>query len=111
MEKVREIFAELKDLGYEFNEMTHNKENALCCGVSSWMNCNEKSKALRYKRMLEANAAGSIMVTSCPKCRIHLSCIQNDYENLASVEIQDFSEFIAGLIKIVNIDNSSEVKK
>lgn len=110
MEKVREIFAELKDLGYEFNEMTHNKENSLCCGVSSWMNCNEKSKALRYKRMLEANAAGSIMVTSCPKCRIHLSCIQNDYDNL-SVEILDFSEFIAGLTKIVNIDNNSEVKK
>ncbi|MHA2288354.1 MAG: (Fe-S)-binding protein [Promethearchaeota archaeon] len=110
LENVREIFAKLKEIGYEFNEMEHNKENSLCCGVSSWMNCNEKSKALRYKRMLEANSAGSIMVTSCPKCRIHLSCIQDDYENLAPVEIQDFSEFLANLIQIKNT-NSAEVKE
>jgi len=111
VEKVREIFAELKVLGYKFNEMTHNKENSLCCGVSSWMNCNEKSKALRYKRMLEATAAGTIMVTSCPKCRIHLSCIQNDYDNFSSVEILDFSEFIADLVKIVKVDEKSEVNE
>jgi Fe-S oxidoreductase len=111
IEKVREIFAELKEIGYKFNEMTHNKENALCCGVSSWMNCNEKSKALRYKRMLEANEAGTIMVTSCPKCRIHLSCIQNDYDNLSSVEILDFSEFIADLVKIVKVEKKSEGKE
>ncbi|MFX1454152.1 MAG: (Fe-S)-binding protein [Promethearchaeota archaeon] len=111
MENVREIFTELKNMGYQFNEMIHNKENALCCGVSSWMNCNEKSKALRYKRMLEAKSAGTVMVTSCPKCRIHLSCIQNDYENLAEVKIMDFSEFIADLIKIVNINKNPEVNK
>jgi len=111
MENVREIFVKLKEIGYEFNEMEHNKENSLCCGVSSWMNCNEKTKALRYKRMLEANSAGSIMVTSCPKCRIHLSCIQNDYENLASVEILDFSEFLVNLIKIKNINENTEVKE
>ncbi|MHA2280508.1 MAG: (Fe-S)-binding protein [Promethearchaeota archaeon] len=111
MDNVREIFAELKELGYTFNEMAHNKENSLCCGVSSWMNCNEKSKALRYKRMLEANSAGTVMVTSCPKCRIHLSCIQNDYDNLASTEILDFSEFIGDLVKIVNLEENSEVKE
>ena len=46
-EKTREIFKEFKQLGYEFNEMEHNKKNSLCCGVSCWMNCNEKSKALQ----------------------------------------------------------------
>lgn len=111
MENVREIFVKLKEIGYEFNEMEHNKENSLCCGVSSWMNCNEKSKALRYKRMLEAKSAGTIMVTSCPKCRIHLSCIQDDYENLASVEILDFSEFLVDLIQIKKLDEKTEVKK
>jgi Fe-S oxidoreductase len=111
IEKSREIFEELKEMGFQFNEMIHNKENALCCGVSSWMNCNEKSKALRYKRMLEANSAGSVMVTSCPKCRIHLSCIQNDYENLSKVEILDFSEFISDLIKIVNDNENLEDKE
>ena len=111
MEHTREIFAQLKELGYEFKEMEHNKANSLCCGVSSWMNCNEKSKALRYKRMLEAKSAGTVMVTSCPKCRIHLSCIQNDYENISDIEILDFSEFIVDLIKIINVDKILEVKK
>ncbi|MFX0035810.1 MAG: (Fe-S)-binding protein [Candidatus Hermodarchaeota archaeon] len=111
MENVRELFSELKKIGYEFNEMEHNQENSLCCGVSSWMNCNEKSKALRYKRMLEAKEAGTIMVTSCPKCAIHLNCIQNDYENLASVEILDFSEFLVNLIQIKNAVEKSEVKE
>lgn len=111
MDKIREIFNQLKYLGYEFNEMTHNKENALCCGVNSWMNCNEKSKALRYKRMLEAKEAGKVMVTSCPKCKIHLSCIQDDYEDLTEVEILDFSEFIINLIKLITIDETSEGKE
>ncbi|MFX1399573.1 MAG: heterodisulfide reductase-related iron-sulfur binding cluster, partial [Promethearchaeota archaeon] len=86
----------------------HHKENSLCCGVSSWMNCNEKSKALRYKRMLEAKEAGEIMVTSCPKCNIHLTCIQNDFENIASVKIMDFSEFLVNHIEILKSNDNSE---
>lgn len=101
-EKIREIFKEFENLGYEFKEMAHNKENSLCCGVSCWMNCNEKSKALRYKRMLEAKDVASIMVTSCPKCRIHFNCIQNDFENLSSIQIMDFSEFLVNHIEHVN---------
>ena len=99
-EITREIFKELEKLGYKFNEMKHNKENALCCGVNSWLNCNEKSKALRYKRMLEAKEAGEILVTSCPKCELHLSCLQNDIEDIASIEILDFSEFLVKNIKV-----------
>ncbi len=102
MEKVREIFEQLKKFGYEFNEMAHNKENSLCCGINGWMNCNERSKALRYKRMLEAKSAGTIMITSCPKCRIHFTCLQNDIIDIASIKIIDFTEFIANFVKIVN---------
>ncbi|MFX0188403.1 MAG: (Fe-S)-binding protein [Candidatus Hodarchaeota archaeon] len=111
MEKVREIFKEFRELGYDFNEMEHNKENSLCCGVNSWMNCNEKSKALRYKRMLEAKAAGNIMVTSCPKCNIHLSCIQNDFEDLSSIKILDFSEFLIDHVELKSSDKIEEVEK
>lgn len=106
----REIFKEFEKLGYKFNEMKHNKENSLCCGVSSWMNCNEKSKALRYKKMLEAKEVGTIMVTSCPKCNIHLSCLQNDIEDIASIEILDFSEFLVKHIKAKKISNKKEVQ-
>ncbi len=111
IENIREIFSHLKELGYEFNEMVHNKKDALCCGVSSWMNCNDRSKALRYKRLLEAKDAGEIMVTSCPKCKIHLSCLQNDYEDIASIEIVDFSEFLVDFINIVDSKEKVEEEK
>ena len=111
IENVREIFYHLKKLGYEFREMTHNKTDALCCGVSSWMNCNDRSKALRYKKLLEAKDAGEIMVTSCPKCKMHLSCLQEDYEVISSIEIVDFSEFLVDLISIVDSSDKMEEKK
>ncbi len=110
-EIVREIFKELKKLGFNFKEMEHNKSNSLCCGVSSWMNCNEKSKALRYKRMLEAKSAGTMMITSCPKCKIHLSCVQADYEDISAIEILDFSEFLINHINVINSNKKGEEKK
>jgi len=111
MEKTREIFRELTKLGYNFKEMDHNKENSLCCGVSSWMNCNPRSKALRYKRLLEAKAVATHLVTSCPKCRIHLTCLQDDIDEVSSIEILDFSEFLVDLINVINSDKSSGAKK
>ena len=109
MENAREIFEHLKNFGYEFKEMTHNKENSLCCGINAWMNCNERSKALRYKRMLEAKSAGTIMITACPKCRIHFSCLQNDIEDIASIKIIDFAEFLFDFVVIVDSNNSVKV--
>jgi heterodisulfide reductase subunit D len=93
--------------------MEHNQKDALCCGVSSWMNCNEKSKALRYKRMLEAKSAGEILVTSCPKCIAHFSCLakEKEFEDIASIEILDFSEFLINHIKFVKPDINDEEKK
>ena len=110
LEKVREIFNNLEGLGYYFKEMRHNKENALCCGISSWMNCNTRSKALRYSRLLEAKEVGTTLVTSCPKCIMHLSCLQSDYEDLSSIEIKDFSEFLVNLIQVINSKSNGEVK-
>ena len=100
--KVREIFNHLEKIGYKFNEMEHSKENSLCCGVSSWMNCNERSKALRYKRLSEAKAAGTKVVTSCPKCIMHLSCLKDDFEEFGSMEILDFSEFLVNLVNVID---------
>ena len=100
VENIREIFEHLSKSGFRFQEMAHNKNQALCCGVSTWMNCNDRSKALRYKRLLEAKDAGTIMLTSCPKCKMHLSCLQNDYEDVADIEIIDFAEFIVKLVEV-----------
>lgn len=110
LEKTREIFNQLKEFGYEFREMEHNKENSLCCGVSSWMNCNERSKALRYKRLLEAKSVASIMLTSCPKCKIHQTCLQDDIEEISHIKIMDFAEFLANFIKIKDGDKDLEEK-
>lgn len=108
---VREIFSHLGKLGYKFSEMAHNKSNSLCCGVSTWMNCNDRSKALRYKRLLEAKEAGEKMITSCPKCKMHLQCLQNDYEDISQIEILDFSEFLVDLINVVEVKNNEEEEK
>ncbi|TFG00771.1 MAG: (Fe-S)-binding protein [Promethearchaeota archaeon] len=100
MEKVREIFYHLNKSGPQFNEMPHNRENSLCCGIGSWIGCNERSKALRYKRLLEAKKVGQMMVTSCPKCIMHFRCLQNDYEDIADLDILDFTEFIMNFVKV-----------
>ncbi|MFX1419900.1 MAG: (Fe-S)-binding protein [Promethearchaeota archaeon] len=110
MENVREIFQHLKGIGYEFKEMEHNKGNSYCCGVNSWMNCNERSKALRFKRLSEAKAVGIKMITSCPKCRMHLNCVKKDYDDFSSIEIIDFAEFLVDMIDIVDFDENSEVE-
>jgi Fe-S oxidoreductase len=101
VKNLREIFNYLQNLGYNFKEMKHNQENSLCCGVSSWLNCNERSKALRYTRILEAKEVGTQLFTSCPKCNVHLNCIKKDYDDISSIEISDLSEFLADIIKIV----------
>jgi len=102
LDKLREIFKESEKYGYHFKEMKHNKENALCCGVNSWMNCTERSKALRYKRMLEAKEVAMCLVTSCPKCNIHLTCVQEDLEEVRNINILDFSEFLVNHIRIID---------
>ena len=103
MDQVREIFAHLKKTGVYFNEMPHHKENSLCCGIGSWMGCNERSKALRYKRLLEAKESGDLMITSCPKCIMHFQCLQKDYEDISKVSILDFTEFIFNFIKFKSV--------
>jgi Fe-S oxidoreductase len=58
--------------GLELHEMEHNRNRALCCGVSSWINCTNISRNIRAERLLEAKATGADkLVTSCPKCQIH----------------------------------------
>jgi heterodisulfide reductase subunit D len=56
-------------------EMERNRENALCCGVSAWLNCGKLSKQIQLDRLKEAKATGAEwLITACPKCQIHLKC-------------------------------------
>lgn len=59
-------------------EMERNRENALCCGTSAWMECSNCSKAMQLERLNEAIETGAnTLITACPKCQIHLTCAQS----------------------------------
>lgn len=84
--------------GAKIKEMDHSKENALCCGVSSFMNCNEQTKALRIARMDEAEATGAkTLITTCPKCLAHFNCLKNEKDAVKKydLDVVDLSVFLA----------------
>jgi len=91
--------------GLELIEMEHNKNRSLCCGVSSWTNCTDISRAIRAERLLEAQETGSdILVTACPKCQIHFKCYtENKFvQPQIKLQIEDIIVFLAraaGVIK------------
>jgi len=82
--------------GVELVEMEHHGEDALCCGVSSMMSCNEDSRALRVQRFDEVRATGAdIMLTSCPKCVSHFECLKFEGDPKHDFEILDVVSFLA----------------
>jgi len=81
---------------------TKGSENApLCCGNCAWTGCDAYSKALQVKHLQQAHATGSnLMITSCPKCQIHLRCAMEDpfrSEELR-MEMKDLTSVIAQYI-------------
>jgi Fe-S oxidoreductase len=73
-------------------EMERNRENALCCGTSAWMECASHSKAIQTERMQEAAQTGAqTLITACPKCQIHFNCAQSDtHINLKVIDIYTY---------------------
>ena len=95
------IYEEPRDLiravgGVDLVEMEHTGEDALCCGVSSMMSCNENSRSLRLQRFDEVKATGAeIMLTSCPKCVSHFECLKFEGDPRHDFEILDVVSFLA----------------
>lgn len=103
----------IKRSGVKYVELTHSKDNALCCGVSGMMNCNDMSKALRAFRLREAKEKRvDVLITTCPKCLSHLSCLkheseregkereeQSEYEREYNFEIVDLAVFLGRLLE------------
>ncbi len=80
--------------GKGFVEMERSGRSAICCGTSSWMNCSMTSKKIQAARLAEAGDTGAeVMVTACPKCRIHFECTEQDptLPDASRIEIKDFS--------------------
>ncbi|MHA1144230.1 MAG: (Fe-S)-binding protein [Candidatus Helarchaeota archaeon] len=92
--------------GVKLLEMENNREQASCCGVNSWLNCNQESKALRKMRLQEAEDTGSdYLITTCPKCQVHFNCLKKELvkENKQEfkIEIKDFAVFIAEALNLI----------
>ncbi|MDD4280660.1 MAG: heterodisulfide reductase-related iron-sulfur binding cluster [Candidatus Methanofastidiosa archaeon] len=92
----RELLAKVSD----FREMNNIRENAICCSVSAWMNCNRYSREVRRARLEEAKSVGAdYLVTACTKCNIHLDCIHFEKNREDAKALDDIK--IIGLAQIV----------
>jgi len=86
--------------GTELVEMERSRENAECCGVSAWINCNQYSNEEQIKRLEEVKRTGADqLITACPKCQIHLKCATsrkalNKLDGM-NIEIRDLTELMA----------------
>jgi Fe-S oxidoreductase len=91
----RQILGALE--GMELVEMEQSREKALCCGASPWAHCGAVNRQIQLQRLGQAKASGAdILVTTCPKCQIHLKCAQKgDDCKAAQVEIQDLASLVA----------------
>jgi Fe-S oxidoreductase len=78
-------------------EMEQTREKALCCGAAPWVGCGSVNRQIQEQRLAQAEAAGAeVMVTTCPKCQIHLKCAQKSRDGTsAGVEIQDLASLAA----------------
>lgn len=90
----RQVLAKIP--GLELVEMPRNRENALCCGSSEWVHCSVCNKEIQIDRLREARATGTdILVTACPKCRIHLTCALRDRDLEDPPKLRDLVELVA----------------
>ncbi len=73
-----------------FDEMERSGTETLCCGSSNWVSCSRVNKKIQVERLEEAIATGAeVLVTSCPKCNIHLRCALHDGDIERDIEIKD----------------------
>jgi len=93
----------LRALGAEVVEMPRTREKAACCGVSAFATCDAASKKMQVDRMVEAKGTGAqALVTSCPKCLIHLNCaVANEVpveRSLVDIPIKDLAQVVGELL-------------
>ncbi len=85
--------------GIELVEMDHHGPDAVCCGVSSWISCGATAKSIQMARLAEAKATGAdVLVTACPKCRIHFSCALSGRVPVERSEVEIGIEDLTSLV-------------
>jgi len=80
--------------------MRNNKQDAICCGVSAYINCDEYSKTIQRDRLNEAIDTGAeYLIVSCPKCLAHFNCYLNENLELKNkIKVVDLTSFIGKLL-------------
>ena len=82
--------------GLELTEMPRVRSEALCCGSSAWVGCTRINKSIQLERLSEAADTGATtLVTSCPKCNIHLSCAAKDEDTDGGIEISFLTDVLS----------------
>jgi heterodisulfide reductase subunit D len=83
-------------------DMKNSGRSAVCCGNNGFINCDAYSKRIQVERLHEAKATrANLLVTSCPKCMIHLTCAMRDpcQHGSLSMEIRDLVSVLADQIE------------
>jgi heterodisulfide reductase subunit D len=79
----------------ELVEMEDNRERAMCCGSTAWVNCSGCSKLIQREKLRQARETGArVMLTTCPKCQIHLSCAARDLDAEQAVTVEDVTSWV-----------------
>jgi Fe-S oxidoreductase len=93
MEPPRTVLASVP--GLELVEMEDNRERAMCCGSTAWVNCSGCSKLIQKEKLYQARETGTrVMLTTCPKCQIHLTCASRDLDAEQAVDVMDLTSWV-----------------
>lgn len=84
-----------------FTEMDRHGAEAACCGVGNFVSCDKDTKFLQHQRLSEARAAGDVLITSCPKCKIHLSCYL-DGSPVAPIKLSSIVDITQFVLEAMN---------
>jgi heterodisulfide reductase subunit D len=100
--------------GVEFIEMSRNRQNSMCCGVSAWMGCGRHAKQMQIERLSEAkHTKADLLVTACPKCQIHFNCTISEKlpvnKDEVDIKTRDLTVLVATAMNLM--PNLSEAKK
>jgi Fe-S oxidoreductase len=90
--------------GIEFAEMERSRHRSQCCGVSAWMNCNDFSREMRFNKLNMAKDTGAnTLITTCPKCRIHLRCYTSNQhvKPQMNLEVEDLTVLVARSLGLI----------
>jgi len=92
-EPPRTVLSNVPEL--ELVEMEDNRERSMCCGSTAWINCGGCAKLIQREKLRQARETGArVMLTTCPKCQIHLACALRDLDEDEAVVVDDVINWV-----------------